>query len=112
MANQERRPPPQPAEDMFGRPTDVRHEQEEPKGQPSREQQGAHQLPERREHDESFRKQCDEFHKHCEHDAQKEIAFGGVGEIPDGDGVRSDLGTNPLPEVYWSAFPDKRPDQG
>lgn len=27
--------------------------------------------------------------------------------IPDGDGPRSDRGTNPLPETYWSAFPDR-----
>jgi hypothetical protein len=27
--------------------------------------------------------------------------------IPDGDGPRSDRGTNPLPESYWSAYPDK-----
>jgi hypothetical protein len=27
--------------------------------------------------------------------------------IPDGDGPRSDRGTNPLPETYWSAYPDK-----
>jgi hypothetical protein len=98
---------------MFGRPTDVRHDKDE--GQPSREQQGAHQLPktdkgDKRDPEEDFHKQCDAFHKHCEHDAEEEIAYGGVGAIPDGDGVRSDLGTNPLPETYWSAFPDKRPD--
>lgn len=32
-------------------------------------------------------------------------------EIPDGDGPRSDAGTNPLPEVYWSAYPDRKPGQ-
>ncbi|WNG41247.1 hypothetical protein F0U61_51805 [Archangium violaceum] len=109
MANKDTRPPPQPAEDMFGRPTDVRHEKEEPEGQPTREQQGSHQRPDD-ENDEAFRKQCDAFHKHCEHDAQEEVAYGGVGAIPDGDGVRSDLGTNPLPESYWAAYPDKRPE--
>jgi hypothetical protein len=112
MANQDRRPPPQPAEDMFGRPTDVRHDKDE--DQPSREQQGSQQLPQsesgaRKDPEEEFHKQCDAFHKYCEHEAQEEIAYGGVGAIPDGDGVRSDLGTNPLPDVYWSAYPDKRP---
>jgi len=102
MANQDRRPPPQPAEDMFGRPTDVRHEKPEPK--PSREKQGAHQIP---KHEPE-----DEFHKHCEHDAEEEVAYGGVGELPDGDGVRSDLGTNPLPDSYWAAYPDRKPDEG
>lgn len=43
MANQDKRPAPQPAEDMFGRPTDVRHEAT-PEG-PSREQQAPDQLP-------------------------------------------------------------------
>ena len=101
MANQDRPPSPQPAEDMFGRPTDVRHEKT-PCG-PSRQQQSAHQIP---KHEPE-----DEFHKHCEEEAEEEAAYGGVGEIPDGDGVRSDLGTNPLPEVYWSAYPDKKPDE-
>lgn len=49
MANQDRRPPPQPAEDMFGRPTDVRHEA--PEKTPTREQQGAHQSPKREDSD-------------------------------------------------------------
>jgi hypothetical protein len=50
MANQDRQAPPQPAEDMFGRPTDVRHD--EPEREPARKQQGAHQMPER-EHKEA-----------------------------------------------------------
>ncbi|HZH74485.1 MAG TPA: hypothetical protein VEY88_00535 [Archangium sp.] len=50
MANQDRQAPPQPAEDMFGRPTDVRHD--EPEREPARKQQGAHQMPER-EHQEA-----------------------------------------------------------
>jgi hypothetical protein len=101
MANQDRRPPLQTAEDMFGRPTDVRHENAE--GQPTREQQTQHRIP-HHEHP-------DECTKHAEEEAEAEAAYGGVGEIPDGDGVRSDLGTNPLPDVYWSAYPDKKPDE-
>lgn len=100
MANQDRRPPPQPAEDMFGRPTDVRNDQ--PEREPTREQQSAHQIP---RHEPS-----DDFHKRCEQEAEDEAARGGVGEIPDGDGVRSDHGTNPLPESYWSSYPGKKPD--
>src|SRR5687768_7873243 len=95
MAKQDRRPPPQPAEDMFGRPADTRDTRSEPA--PSREQQGAHRIP---HHDHP-----DECIRHAEEDAEKEAAYGGVGELPDGDGVRSDLGTNPLPEVYWEAYP-------
>ncbi len=104
MANQDRRPPPQPAEDMFGRPTDVRHGKAEPEHQPSREQQGAHQMPGRERNDDS--------QKRCREEADEEIACGGIGEIPDGDGIRSDRGTNPLPECYWSGYQGKKPDEG
>ena len=102
MANQDRRPPPQPAEDMFGRPTDVRND--EPEREPTREQQSPHHIPQH--------VPPDAFHKRCEQDAEDEAACGGVGEIPDGDGVRSDLGTNPLPDSYWAAYPGKKPDEG
>jgi hypothetical protein len=101
MANQDRRPPPQPAEDMFGRPTDVR--QETPESSPSRERQGAHPIT----HHEG----AAECIKHAEEEAEEEVAYGGVGELPDGDGVRSDLGLNPLPDVYWEAYQDKKPDE-
>ncbi|AEI63818.1 hypothetical protein [Corallococcus macrosporus] len=30
-------------------------------------------------------------------------------EIGDGDGPRSDAGTNPLPDTYWSAYPEGEP---
>jgi hypothetical protein len=100
MASQDRRtPPPQPPEDMFGRPT--RKEADAPESPPSREAQGAHQLPP---------SASDAFHRHAEEEAEEEIAYGGVGELPDGDGPRSDLGTNPLPDVYWEAYPDKKPE--
>ena len=102
MTNQDRRTPPQPAEDMFGRPTDVRNAQSE--SEPTREQQSTHQRP---RHDPP-----DDFRKRCQQDADEEAACGGVGEIPDGDGVRSGLGTNPLPEGYWAAYPGKKPDEG
>ena len=101
MANQDSLPPPQPAEDMFGRPTDVRQETAEP--EPSRPRQGAHRILRHERSDECIR--------HAEEDAEQEVAYGGVGELPDGDGVRSDLGTNPLPECYWSAYPGKKPDE-
>jgi hypothetical protein len=57
MANQDRRPPPQPAEDMFGRPTDVRHEKDE--GAPTREQQGAHVSPRHARADEESRERSE-----------------------------------------------------
>ncbi|ATB29571.1 hypothetical protein [Melittangium boletus] len=92
MATTERKDPTQPAEDMFGRPTSPRHD-EESTG-PSREAQGEQQLPPS-EHGSQAR----------DKDAEDEEAYGGVGELPDGDGIRSDKGTNPLPSNYWSAYP-------
>lgn len=90
MATHDKRPPPQPAEDMFGRPTDVR--QETPAQGPSREQQTAHRIP---------RVDSPDPHRRADEDeAEREASYGGVGEIPDGDGPRSDLGTNPLPKNY------------
>ncbi len=102
MATQDRRSPPQPAEDMFGRPPQTREALPEPS--PSREQQGAHRIP----HHES----AQECIRHAEEEAEKEASYGGIGELPDGDGVRSDLGMNPLPEGYWAAYPNKKPDEG
>ncbi|MCP3137268.1 hypothetical protein [Pyxidicoccus xibeiensis] len=33
-------------------------------------------------------------------------------ELPDGDGPRSDAGTNPLPDTYWDSYPDSdKPDR-
>ncbi|WP_164019058.1 hypothetical protein [Pyxidicoccus trucidator] len=33
-------------------------------------------------------------------------------DIPDGDGPRSDAGTNPLPESYWAGYPgNHEPDK-
>lgn len=29
---------------------------------------------------------------------------GGLDDIPDGDGPRSDRGNNPLPESYWTGY--------
>ncbi len=93
MATQDGRPQTQPAEDMHGRETDPRNEQAHWAHGPESE------TPPR------------DCQKEAEEEAERERSFGGVGELPDGDGVRSDLGTNPLPEVYWSAFPDKADDK-
>jgi hypothetical protein len=82
-----------------GRKTDTRNEQAH-WAQPSR----AKQAPRH----EATPEEC---HKEAEQEAERERSFGGVGELPDGDGVRSDLGTNPLPEVYWSAFPGTPDDK-
>ena len=94
-------PTTQPTEDMFGRPTDARKEGE---AGPSREAQGSHALP------ESERTAKTHKNEEEEEEARRERACGGVGDLPDGDGVRSDQGTNPLPSSYWSAYPDQKPE--
>jgi len=98
MATRDRKDSTQPAEDMFGRPTSPRDD-EESTG-PSRDAQGERQLPPSERGSQARDK-----------DTEDEEAYGGVGELPDGDGVRSDKGTNPLPSNYWSAYPSTKPGE-
>lgn len=88
---------PSPAEDMRGRPTTVRGEPEQ--GLPRREAQGEQ---ERRDEDEEGVNPRGSTRE--ERDPRE-----GLNAIPDGDGPRSDRGTNPLPEHYWDAKPE--PDE-
>jgi hypothetical protein len=78
----------QPAEDMLGRPTTTRHEQLE-----------NHQ----RELDECRTVDAQYAKGPMPHEDNDEPCS--IDDLPDGDGLRSDLGTNRLPDVYWSAFP-------
>ncbi|XXF78001.1 hypothetical protein P2318_33885 [Myxococcaceae bacterium GXIMD 01537] len=84
----------QPVEDMFGRPTGVRHEEIGTRPR-ERDEPGmpgvAHEARSEEEED----------------DGSLDDLVGSLDDISDGDGLRSDLGTNPLPEVYWSAYPDR-----
>mgnify|MGYP007050630828 CR=1 FL=1 len=98
MAKRDQKTPMQPAEDMFGRPTSPRHDEEDVG--PSRDAQGEHTLPEGERTARGSDKEADE-----------EASYGGVGELPDGDGVRSDKGTNPIPSSYWSAYPGNKPGE-
>jgi hypothetical protein len=92
MAKQDtQRPGTQPAEDMFGRPTSPSHE--EPATRPSRDAPGKEQR--------GSRKSTEEEEEHGD--------VGGVDDIPDGDGPRSDRGNNPLPDTYWADFPGGKP---
>lgn len=86
-----KQPGTQPAEDMFGRPTSPRHE--EPVSRPKRDAPG--------EGHSGSRKSTEEEEEHD--------GLGGLDDIPDGDGPRSDRGTNPLPEIYWEDYPGERP---
>lgn len=85
-----KKPGTQPAEDMFGRPISPRHE--EPASRPNQDSPiEAH----------PSRKSTEEEAEHGD--------VGGLDDIPDGDGPRSDRGNNPLPECYWADFPGEKP---
>lgn len=85
-----KKPGSQPAEDMFGRPTSPGHE--EPVSRPKEAPGEGHH---------ASRKSTEEEEEH--HDV------GGLDDIPDGDGPRSDRGNNPLPESYWADFQGEKP---
>jgi hypothetical protein len=86
-----KKPGTQPAEDMFGRPTSPRHE--EPVARPKQDAPG--------EGHSGSRKSTEEEEEHPD--------SGGLDDIPDGDGPRSDRGNNPLPESYWADYPGEKP---
>jgi hypothetical protein len=88
-------PPHQPAEDMFGRPTATRH------ADPDAEARS-------REIDEAPTMDAQYACGPRPHKDDEEC--GSIDDLPDGDGLRSDLGKNPLPEHYWSAYPGGKPD--
>jgi hypothetical protein len=92
MATQEEKQPgTQPAEDMFGRPTGPRHTEPEARPREAGPGQDTVKAP---------RKAAEE-NEEDEEDPRR----GGINDIPDGDGPRSDRGTNPLPDVYWTSYP-------
>lgn len=93
MATQDtKKPGTQPAEDMFGRQTSPRHE--EPATRPAKDAPG--------EEPREPRKKSTE-------EEEDEPCRGGIDELPDGDGPRSDRGNNPLPETYWADYPGEKP---
>ncbi|MFP2928439.1 hypothetical protein ACLESO_25235 [Pyxidicoccus sp. 3LG] len=95
MAERDKKQPGiQPPEDYYGRPREARHEDEEKE----RDEQ-ATPPRESREHEQ---------HAHAI-DPSERTPGAILDEIPDGDGPRSDAGTNPLPDTYWSAYPDRKP---
>ncbi|WP_225409114.1 hypothetical protein [Stigmatella hybrida] len=96
MATQEKpQPGTQPAEDMFGRPTSPRPSEPEARPREASPGEGAGNAP---------RKAADEDEAEDE-DEEEDPSRGGIDDIPDGDGPRSDRGTNPLPDVYWTSYP-------
>ena len=88
-----KKPAVQPAEDMFGRPTSPRHAESEQRRDTRPERDNTGSLKSTEEEEEGEARHADS----------------GIDDIPDGDGPRSDRGTNPLPETYWADFPGGKP---
>ncbi|MFP2963936.1 hypothetical protein ACLEPN_41025 [Myxococcus sp. 1LA] len=87
----------QPPEDYYGRTEETRHPTPESK---ENEQ----------ERDLADTAKSAEHSKHMRTIDPTERTPGAIlDEIGDGDGPRSDAGTNPLPDTYWSAYPDGEP---
>lgn len=86
-----------PAEDMYGRPTTA-------KGEPTRGLPAAHGTSAPREAGASEEEETENPRGRS---AEERDPSEALNALPDGDGPRSDRGTNPLPETYWSAYPDK-----
>ncbi|WP_338872756.1 hypothetical protein [Myxococcus stipitatus] len=82
-----RQPAPQPLEDYYGRAPTVEDEEEveEVTESPSEDDDAS-------------------WHAHPM-DPTERTPRAILDDIPDGDGPRSDAGTNPLPDLYWTAFP-------
>ncbi|MCY1018411.1 hypothetical protein [Pyxidicoccus sp. MSG2] len=93
MAERDKKQPGiQPSEDYYGRETAPRNGKQEKRTAAPDE-----------EHEQ-------EKHAHAI-DPTERTPGAILDEIPDGDGPRSDAGTNPLPDVYWSAYPDRKPEE-
>jgi hypothetical protein len=93
MATQDKKQPvTQPAEDMFGRPTSPRSAETEARPREASPGEGGGAPRKAAQEDEN-------------EDDEEDPSHGGIDDIPDGDGPRSDRGTNPLPDVYWTSYP-------
>lgn len=102
MAKDNRRQPAlQPAEDYYGRPTGPQH-QDEPSHQ--EEPREAPDTP-RRAPDDTDEDDVEDSRRAHPMDPTERTPGAILDDIPDGDGPRSDAGTNPLPDHYWTAFP-------
>ncbi|WP_223640233.1 hypothetical protein [Corallococcus sp. EGB] len=111
MATNDKRPAPtQPAEDFYGRPTDPRgeapqrssaeEEEEEDERQPRRDQTGDDDDGDARRYDASGLRP---------YDPRERSPGSSLDDMPDGDGPRSDAGTNPVSDVYRYGHPDRMP---
>lgn len=117
MATYKKPPAPtQPTEDFYGRPTDPRSgepqrfgtEEEEDERQPCGEQteadeKGVHRRDED-DPDDGERRDASGLHPY---DPRERAPGAALDDIPDGDGPRSDAGTNPVSDVYRYGHPDR-----
>ncbi|MBZ4375135.1 hypothetical protein [Corallococcus sp. AS-1-6] len=129
MASTDTHPvPPQPAEDFYGRPTHPRQgqgsaphedptpqrsredEEEEDERKPRRELTEADEkgVRPRTEEDDSDTRHASGVHPY---DPRERAPGASLDEMPDGDGPRSDAGTNPVSDVYRYGHPDRMPDR-
>ncbi|WP_233595944.1 MULTISPECIES: hypothetical protein [Corallococcus] len=139
--NDKRQTPPQPAEDFYGRPTGApRDDSAAPReGQGStssspRDEEAdrkAHPRPDTDDDDRPELTEADEkgvrpreagdaddrdltprdasgMHPY---DPRERAPGASLDDMPDGDGPRSDAGTNPLSDVYRYGHPDRMPDR-
>lgn len=124
MASNDKRPaPPQPAEDFYGRPTPPRQggepqrpdtEEEDAERKPRRElteadEKGIHPRAEDDADDRDLRlRDASGLHPY---DPRERAPGSSLDDMPDGDGPRSDAGTNPVSDVYRYGHPDRLPDR-
>lgn len=88
----------QPPENYYGETTGRRHET---RGEETEEREGTRAAAPGEDREQQ---------KHSHTIDPTERTPGAIlDEIPDGDGPRSDAGTNPLPHEYWDAYPDQKP---
>ena len=52
---------------------------------------------------------CAVYTRKSTEEEEEEPRRGGIDDLSDGDGPRSDRGTNPLPESYWADYPGGKP---
>ncbi len=88
----------QPPEDYYGRTAEPRH--------PTPEQEASE-----RETDTVEFVEAEVTHRMRTIDPTERTPGAILDEIGDGDGPRSDAGTNPLPDTYWSAYPEGEPQR-
>ncbi|RKH56684.1 hypothetical protein [Corallococcus aberystwythensis] len=111
--------PQQPAEDFYGRPTDPRQggdeEDAERKARRERTEADEKGIRPRTEADVDDADDRDLRLRDASglhpYDPRERAPGASLDDMPDGDGPRSDAGTNPVSDVYRYGHPDRMPDR-